>query len=132
VTNLPTLRQLMDTEFVTLAPDTSVSEAIGILLQNRITGAPVVDADGQVVGLLTERDCLQHLLESAYESMPTRRVADYMLTENYTVGPDIDLFKIAEMFVKQPNRRYLVVDDGQLIGQVTRRDLLRAIHKFSK
>lgn len=122
----------MDTEFVTLAPDMSVSQAIGILLDNRITGAAVVDAGGALVGLLTERDCLQDLLKGAYESMPSGRVADYMLTENYTVDPEIDLFELAALFVKQTNRRFLVVEDGVLIGQVTRRDLLRAIHKFSK
>lgn len=122
----------MDTEFVTLKPDMSVSHAIGILLENRITGAAVVDNEGVLLGLLSERDCLQNLLKGAYDSSPSGRVSDYMQTDGVTVGPDIDLFKLAEMFVKQLNRRFLVVENGALIGQVTRRDLLRAIHKYSK
>jgi CBS domain-containing protein len=131
MTRLPTVRDLMDTDFVVLRPDMSVAEAIDILLEHRITGAAVVDQGDQLVGLLSERDCLQTLLRGAYDQTPSGLVSDYMDRDFATVSPETDVFELAEMYVNRVNRRFLVVHDGKLVGQITRRDLLRFIQKFS-
>ncbi len=131
MSGLPTVRELMDIEFVKLKPDMSVAQAITMLLDNKITGATVVNDSNQVVGLLSEKDCLNVLLHGAYEQMPTGQVSEYMSTDVETIPPDTDIFKLAELFLKTHYRRYPVVEYGVLVGQITRRDLLRAIHKYS-
>ena len=124
-----TVRDLMDTTFVKLRADMPVTEAIGILMEERITGAAVVDENDHVLGLLSERDCLRPLLAGAYDRMPPGLVSDYMMSDVFSVHPDTDIYKLAELFVQQVNRRFLVVEDSKLIGQITRRDLLRSIQK---
>ena len=121
----------MDEEFVRLRPDMSLSEAIDILIDNEITGATVVDSEDRVVGLLSEKDCIQTLLKGAYDQMPAGLVSDYMTAEVITASPDTDIFKLAEMFMKRVYRRFPVVENGVMIGQITRRDLLRVIQQFS-
>ena len=127
---LPTVKDLMDETFVTLKPDMQVSEAIDILLKNRITGAAVVDDDGGLVGVLSEKDCLRTLLQGAYDGLPAGLVSDYMATLVMTVPPDLDIFKLTEIFLKQVYRRLLVEENGKLVGQVTRRDFLQAIQRY--
>lgn len=121
----------MDETFITLKPDMSLTEAIDILMDNGLTGATVVDEENRVVGLLSEKDCLQTLLKGAYDQMPSGPVSEYMSAEVITVPPDTDIFKLAEMFMKRVYRRFPVVENGVMVGQVTRRDLLRTIQKFS-
>lgn len=125
----PIVRDIMDRSFVRLKPDMDVYKAIEILLNRGITGAAVVDADDQLVGILSERDCLKLLLLGAYESLPSGKVEDFMSREVRTIPSDTDLFAVADFFTKHIYRRLLVVDNGRLVGQITRRDLLRAIHR---
>ncbi len=127
------VRDLMDRTFVSLKPDMNISEAIDILMENRITGAAVVDDDNRVIGLLSELDCLKTLLNAAYSHMPaTGLVSEYMSKEVFTITPDIDIFKLADLFLKQYYRRFPVVEDGKLVGQITRRDLLRVIQRYNR
>ena len=127
------VRDLMDTTFVSLKPDMNISEAIDILMENRITGAAVVDDDNRVIGLLSELDCLKTLLNAAYSHMPvTGVVSEYMTTDVFTIQADIDIFQLADLFLKQFYRRFPVVEDGKLVGQITRRDLLRLIQHYNQ
>ena len=128
----PLVRDCMDTSFVKLHPTMNVYHAIETLLNNRITGAAVVDDGGNLVGILSERDCLKTLLHGAYNNMPLAQVADYMTTEVETIPPTWDVVAAADFFHKHIYRRLLVVEDGKLVGQITRRDLLRAIQDIMK
>lgn len=128
----PLVRDCMDTTFVKLSPTMNVYHAIETLLNNRITGAAVVDEDGNLVGILSERDCLKTLLHGAYNNMPLAQVADYMTTEVETIPPTWDVVAAADFFHQHIYRRLLVVEDGKLVGQITRRDLLRAIQAIMK
>ncbi len=125
-----TVREMMDTTFVKLKPDMPVARAICILLKKKITGAPVVNDEGRLVGLLSEKDCLRTLIMDAYDQMPAGLVSEYMSTELFSVHPDIEIFQLADLFLARVYRRFPVVEDGQLIGQITRRDLLRAIQDY--
>lgn len=127
---LPTVRSLMDKSFVKLKPEMTIGKAIGILLENRITGAAVVDDSGKLVGLLSEKDCLKPLMNSAYDHMPSGVVSEFMTKEVFTVRPDMDIFELAQCFLDRVNRRFPVVENGELIGQVTRFDMLRALQKY--
>ena len=114
---------------VTVHPEMDAYEAIGLLLKHEISGMPVVDAAGKLVGILSEKDCLQTLLDAQYHDLPTALVKDLMTPDVNTITPDTDILKIAETFLHEKFRRLPVVDKGQLVGQVSRRDVLRAIEK---
>jgi CBS domain-containing protein len=119
----------MVSELVTLRPDMPAVDAAELLLKHAISGAPVVDSEGNLLGLLSEFDCLRAVATSDYEMDAhddAEVVADLMTTECHTVAPDVDLFALAHSFVQLHVRRLPVVEDGRLIGQVSRRDALRA------
>ncbi len=126
---LPTVRDLMDKTFVKLKPDMPLTKAICILIDDGITGSAVVDDEGRLVGLLSEKDCLRTLIGGAYDRMPAGLVSDYMTKDVFSVHPDTDIFKLTEMYMQRVNRRFPVVEDGKLVGQITRRDLLCALQK---
>jgi len=116
-------------ELVTVRPETDAYDAIGLLLKHRISGMPVVDEAGNLVGILSERDCLKTLLEAQYHNLPTALVKDLMSTETTTITPDTDILKVADLFLNERFRRLPVVDKGRLVGQISRRDVLRAIQE---
>ncbi len=122
----------MARKLVTFTPQTNVVEAMGMLLDNRISGAPVVDADGALVGILSEVDVLEVVIQDSYYNESAGIVADYMRTEVETVEPECDIYSLAERFRQQHRRRYPVVKNGKLVGQISRRDVLRAAQDFMK
>ena len=127
---MPNVREFMDKSYITLTPEMDVYRAIDIMLKGGITGAAVVDHKERLVGVLSEKDCLRTLVHGAYSELPSGKVSDYMTEEVTTIHPDLDIFTVADKFLNCPYRRLLVVEDGKLVGQITRRDLLRAIQKL--
>jgi CBS domain-containing protein len=125
---LPLVRDHMDTEVCVLAPETEILDAVGVLLEHRVTGAPVVDAAGQLVGMLTEKDCLSLVATGTGAERASGTVADFMSTDITTIPPDLDVYYAAGLFLHQPFRRFPVVEDGRLVGAITRFDILRVIH----
>lgn len=115
---------------ITLTPDMEINEAAKLLLKNRISGAPVVDAGGNLVGIFSEGDCLRSALSSGYYHETTALVADHMSTDVQTVTPEDSVLAVAEIFTQHRRRRLPVLKDGKLIGQISRRDALRAIEDF--
>ena len=122
----------MTRKLVTFRPDTNVVEAMGAFLDNRISGAPVVDADGRLVGVLSEVDVMTIVIQDSYYDESAGIVADYMQSKVDTVEPEMDIFSLAERFTKEGRRRYPVVKNGKLLGQISRRDVLRAAWDFLK
>ena len=121
-----TARDFMVTKLVTLRPEMDVIRAVQLLLKNRISGAPVVDKEGNYLGIFSEKCSLNVLLDAAYEQLPSNEVRVFMDTEASTIRPDTHLLSIAQVFLLTPYRRLPVLDEGQLVGQVSRRDVLRA------
>ena len=88
----PTIDKIMDKEEITLSPDQPIHEAINVLLERKVTGAPVLDKNRKIVGMITEKDCLRVLLDSAYHNMPfDKTVASYMSPVVKTVTTEHDL-----------------------------------------
>ena len=128
---MPRAKDFMDKSFITLTPDMDVYQAIDIMLKGGITGAAVVDKKDHLVGVLSEKDCLRTLVHDAYSLLPSGKVADFMTEKPVTIYADLDIFTVADKFLHATFRRLLVVDeDNRLIGQITRRDILRAIQKM--
>lgn len=118
---------------ITFTPETDLFEAINQLVDNGITGAPVIDAKGNLVGLLSEADCLRAILTLTYhEEEMGGVVGDYMVEEVHTINYDADIIMVAEEFINNGRRRLPVVRDGKVIGQISRRDVLRAVEQFAQ
>lgn len=118
---------IMVTRLVTLSPHVDVLDAVRILLKNRISGAPVVDPQGKYLGVFSEKCAMQVILDAAYESLPTNHVGAFMDTQARTIRPNTDLLSIAQVFLLTNFRRLAVVDeDGTLLGQISRRDVMAA------
>lgn len=118
----------------TFTPDQPIEEAIDIIVNKRISGGPVLDDDGKLVGMLSEKDCLKVLVEGAYHNMPMvqRTVADYMTKDVKTIPADKDVLDAANIFLNSFVRRFPVLDGTVLVGQVSRRDILRAAQEIQK
>ena len=120
------VKDYMATKLVTFAPDLNAEEAMNQILNSGITAAPVVDESGSLVGILSEVDLMPVVIQDSYYDEPLGIVSDYMKTPVDTVDPNLDIYTLAERFIHEHRRRYPVVDAGKLVGQVSRRDVLRA------
>lgn len=121
-----TARDFMVKKLVTLRPELDVIDAVQLLLKNRISGAPVVNADGQFVGVFSEKCAMQVLLDAAYEQLPSNEIRLFMDADAQTIEPDTQLLSIAQVFLLTSYRRLPVLENGRLVGQVSRRDVMRA------
>ena len=108
-----------------------VTRAIELLVRHKYTGAPVVDDGGRLIGMLSEKDCLKVAVMGNVEGVSPGLVGDYMTTAVDTVGPDTTLLEVAKLFVAAPYKRLPVLDGGRLVGQISRFDVLRAIHELT-
>jgi len=123
----------MVTEVVTLHPDMEILRAAQVLIGSDVSGAPVLDQHGRLIGMLTERDCLRVTLYAGYHGEPGGLVRDFMTPDPVTVNPDDTIFDLAERFIDNKYRRYPVVDGGRLVGVISRRDVMRAVgHHYPK
>lgn len=123
-----TAKDYMSDKLITFTPDTEVMTAINQLVKQRLSGAPVVDANGTIVGVLSEKDCLKVGVAASYEGVPAGLVGEYMVTNAVTVDVNTSLLEVASMFIGSPFKRYPVTSGGRLVGQISRSDVLRAIN----
>src|SRR5690606_39083721 len=117
---------------VTFRSDTDLFTAINRLLEHRISGAPVVDSQGHLIGVLSEGDCLRGILSGAYYEAVGGSVSSYMNTQVETISPEADIIEVSERFLRGRLGRLPVVENGRLIGQISRSDVLRAVKEFAQ
>lgn len=130
--NRPLLAQdIMVTRLVTLSPHMDVFDAIGLLLRHKISGAPVIDESRRLLGVFSEKCCMRVLVEATYDQLPTTELFAFMDTNPHTVTEETDLLTIAQIFMKTETRRLPVLRDDYLVGQISRRDVLRAAHQMN-
>ena len=122
------VRDYMTTKLITFTPEMEVMAAVNLLVKHGIAGAPVVDKAGKVVGMLSERDCLQIAFIASQESCVAGPVSQFMNAHVETVDPDMNLTQLASMFTHKSWRRYPVLENGRLVGQISRSDVMRAIN----
>ena len=117
---------------VTFKPDQNIKDAIAIILEKRISGAPVLDEHRHLVGNLSEKDCLRIIIDRVNKNLPvdTMKVSDYMSRKVSTFTPSTNVVDAAIEFLSSPIRRYAVVQNGTLIGQISRREILNAARKI--
>ena len=125
------VKDYMSASLVTFTPDMDVMNAIDVLVKNRISGAPVIDNHGNLIGLLSEKDCMKVAIQAGYYEELGGRVEDYMTKNVITVESEASVLEVAKLFMEKGPRRYPVVEDNRLVGQISRRDVLRAFMEMN-
>ncbi len=125
------IKEFMAKQLITFQSDTPIETAMESFLDNKISGAPVLDNQGNLVGVLSEKDCMRTLFESSYYNNLGGFVKEYMSTDLKTINIHDTLSNVADEFIKSRFRRFPVMEGNKLVGQISRRDILRAIVKLS-
>jgi CBS domain-containing protein len=120
----------MTTDLVTVTPDMDIHRAIKILLERQISGVPVIGESGELVGILSVKDCLKIAFSASYHQEWAGPVSEFMSAEVQTIESDTDIVEAAEIFLKNRYRRFPVVTDGRLVGMISRYDVLRALEEL--
>jgi CBS domain-containing protein len=138
---------VMTSKVVSIAPESSLTDMIRLMLDYRISGLPVVTKDGKLVGMITEGDCLRRAetgtevkrsfwrdLLTGSETLATeyirshgRKVSEVMTADPITVAPDTDLNEVIHLMEKNQIKRVPVVKDGALVGILSRANLVQAL-----
>lgn len=118
----------MTTNLITFNPEQSVEEVIETLIKNKISGGPVVNNNNELVGIISEGDCLKQISDSRYYNMPMAQdnVEKRMVTNVETIDGNMNVFDAANKFLESKRRRFPIVQEGKLIGQISQKDILKA------
>jgi CBS domain-containing protein len=119
--------EIMTTQLVTFLPETNIHKAIKVLLEKRLSGAQIVDDTGELVGVLSKKDCLKVVFSTGYHQNRGGMVREYMSPEVTTIDADTDLVSAAETFLDSNYRRFPVLRESRLVGQISRCDILRSL-----
>lgn len=130
--NSITVRDYMTRHLLTFHADTDLFTAIDRLLEHRVYAAPVVDEHGHLIGLLSADDCLKNIIDGTYYEEVGGAVEASMTREVFSISPETDIMQAAELLVRGGRRCLPVVENGKLVGQVSRHDLLRAVKEFAQ
>jgi CBS domain-containing protein len=128
-------KELMNTRVITIGKDEDICEAIRMMALNNITGLPVIDDDGTLVGIITEKDVLVLLcnsLDSTKLDQAVGKVGDFMTSNVVCFEPQDDLSDIAECLSLNSFRRVPILDNGRLVGIISRRDVIRHIRDLQQ
>ncbi len=125
----PTVRESMDEETFAVPPDYPILDAVALLIEHGLTGVPVVDRQGRVLGVLSEEHCLKLVATGGTDAdVPQGKVSWYHDTTVPCVEPGMDVYYVAGMFLRHTqHRRFPVVEDGRLVGVITRKDILKVL-----
>ena len=126
------VKDYMAKTLVTFKPDTNVLDAVHTLVEHRIAGAPVLDDQGSIVGMLSEFDCIKVALQAGYHGDYGGPVSDYMSRDVKTVNAEMSIVDLAQQFAEKGYRRFPVTDKNGLVGQISRRDVLRALEVLAQ
>ncbi|MBO6880028.1 MULTISPECIES: CBS domain-containing protein [Winogradskyella] len=122
------VKDYMTTNLITFKPDQSVQQVVECLIKYKISGGPVVNDKNELVGIISEGDCLKHLSESRYYNMPLEQdnVEKRMVANVETIDGNMDVFDAANKFLNSKRRRFPIVENGKLVGQISQKDILKA------
>ena len=118
----------MTTKLITFRPEQSVLEVMDLLIKNRISGGPVVNENNELMGIISEGDCIKQISESRYFNMPMTdtKVEKHMIKDVDTIDGNMNIFDAANKFLQSKRRRFPIVENGKLVGQISQKDILKA------
>lgn len=118
------VKDVMCTRLVSVPPEATVEQAIRVLMDNHVSGAPVIDREGQLRGIISEYQLLEVVYDPELKAAPVR---DFMTKDVITIEETALLATVANLFILHRIRRVPVVSGDRVVGVVSRRDLLRYI-----
>lgn len=122
------VKDYMTKNLITFKPEQPVIDVIEVLIKNRISGGPVVNDKNELVGIISEGDCIKQISESRYYNMPMEKtsIEKYMATEVDTIDGNMNVFDAASKFLQSKHRRFPIIENGKLVGQISQKDVLKA------
>ena len=122
----------MTKDLITFRPEQSMEEVVDSLINNKISGGPVVNDKNELVGIISEGDCIKHISDSRYYNMPMEdnRIENCMVKNVDTIDGDMNIFDAANKFLNDKRRRFPIIKDGRLVGQISQKDILKATIKM--
>ena len=123
----------MSRKLVTFTPEQSILQVMEAFAKHHISGGPVLDDNGFLVGIISEADCMKQISESRYFNQPIldRSVERFMTKDVETIPHDMSIFDAAGVFHRNNRRRLPVLKDGLVVGQISRKDIVIAALKLS-
>jgi CBS domain-containing protein len=118
---------VMCTDLITFRPEQSIEEVIDSLIKNKISGGPVVNESNELVGIISEGDCLKQISESRYYNMPMENdnVEKRMIRDVETIDGNMNVLDAANKFLESRRRRFPIVENGKLVGLISQKDILK-------
>lgn len=118
----------MSRKLITFSPDQSVLEVMNSLIKHKISGGPVVNEQNELLGIISEGDCMKQISESRYYNMPMdhMKVSNHMVSNVDTIDGNMNVFDAANKFLESKHRRFPIVENGKLVGQISQKDVLKA------
>lgn len=128
-----TVEDYMTRNMITFRKEQSVLEVMETLIKHRVSGGPVVNENMELIGIISEGDCIKQISESRYYNMPMENinVEKYMVSNVETIPPEMNLFDAAHKFLTIRKRRFPVCKDGKLVGLISQKDVLKAALKLT-
>jgi len=122
------VKDYMTTNLVTFKPGQSVENVIEKLIKHRISGGPVVNDNQELIGIISEGDCIKQISESRYYNMPMdhRTIEQCMVKNVDTIDGNMNIFDAANKFLDSKRRRFPILENGKLVGQISQKDILKA------
>ena len=122
------VKDYMTTNLITFKPEQSVEDVIETLIKNRISGGPVVNSKNELIGIISEGDCIKQISDSRYYNMPMahRTIEQCMVKDVDTIDGEMNVFDAASKFINAKRRRFPIVENGKLVGQISQKDILKA------
>ena len=121
------VKDYMDRNPHAILVNSSIRDVVAFLIKEKVTGAPVIDADNNLIGFVSEQDCIKQMLNDAFYCEESQSVTSVMKPNVKTVTPDTSIVEVAEAMSKGPPKNYPVVEDGKLVGLMSRRLILMAL-----
>ena len=122
----------MSTKLITFKPEQCVLEVMNVLIKKKISGAPVVNENNELVGIISEGDCMKQISQSRYYNQPLEdvKVEEHMAREVETIDGEMNVFDAADKFLNSRRRRFPIVKGGKLVGLISQKDVLKAALKL--
>ena len=126
------VKDYMSKEIISFHKSDSIFEVKRVLLEKKISGAPVISKSGKLIGIISETDIMKQIIDSKYFNMPMSRttVSKYMTKNVDYISPNETIFDAAEKFLRLKRKRFPVMESNRILGIISRVDIIAAALKI--